>query len=334
MNNVIVIHHNDDDGRCAGAIVYHELLPVFANATPDDFYEYRYGYKLNVRAESIENCRDIYIVDVSIDNELLDFIQKVYDVRKDNMPNIVFIDHHQTSKDWLDEHKDDVFHVFMKYTKRFVRIGISGSLLTWLWSCMTEEERENIPPFDFTAGRTHLAINVGQKNQREYKIPEVVRYVDDWDVWIHDIPSTKYFNLGFGMEKSKHPTSEVWANAIYGDIGYLEKEYISKGRILWGYQNSLNARNLSRAFETSINGIKCLALNSTGNSMVFGNKVAEYPFVVLFYYDGVNKLWKYSFYSDETSGVDVSEIAKTFDGGGHVHASGCHSKKFIFDDEL
>lgn len=325
----IIIHHNDDDGRCAAALVARDIIPVFNRPTKECCYEYRHGYNLVIDDDAIKNANEIYIVDVAIDPQILGFIDKVVELRGEQVPKITFIDHHQTSLDELHALSDD--SNFKKYVHYFIWIGISGTLMTFMYGCFTPEEQKNIPDdFDFTDKYTHFAVHVGKPEQREYKIPWAVRLINDWDVWNHELPETRFFNLGFSMESDKSPMSEIWDSVLYGDDRWLQSKYITTGEVLWKYQEGINGRAMSRAFETEINGVKCLALNQAGNSMVFGDKINEYPMVCLFYYDGVAKLWKYSFYSAEDGGIDVSTIAKTFGGGGHKHASGANTKELIF----
>ena len=307
----IIIHHNDDDGRCAAAIVAREIIPIFNRPRREDCFEYKHGYKLIIPNETIMNATDIYIVDVAIDSEILNFVAKVVELRGDKMPPITLIDHHQSSKDWLEENTDPELNI-NKYVSTFVKMGLSATLLTWLYSTFTMEERKQIPDdFDFTKGYTHLAVHVGKREQREYRIPWAVRLINDWDVWNHELRETKPFNLGFSLLEDKHPMSDIWDSVIYGDERWLDKEYVQPGRIIQQYQERINERAIVRSFDIHLDGIKGLALNQPGgSSLTFGKWIKEYPFVCLFSYDGNAKLWKYSLYSDENNGVDVEKIAK------------------------
>ena len=327
----ILIHHNDDDGRCAGAIVVRELCNVFNRPNADTIFEYKHGYKLMVSDEIIMDANDIYIVDIAIDDQILDFVKKIHDLRGDDMPKITLIDHHQSSKELLrNGSADPRYEIFLMFVKTFVHMGISGALLTYVYAQFTSSERNREPDFDFTEGRTHFKIF---PSGREYRIPWAVRLIDDYDVWKHELLDTKYFNLGFSLEKDKNPLADIWDNVIYGDERWLSRTYIEPGRLLFDYQESLNRRAMSRAFESEIDGVKCLCLNHTGNSMVFGDEIKQYPMVCLFYYDGKIHKWKYSFYSDETTGVDVEKVVKKLSdsSGGHVHAAGAVVDKFIFE---
>ena len=103
----IVIHHNDDDGRCAGAVVVRELCNIWNRPTEETVFEYKHGYQLIIPTDVIEKTDEIYIVDVAIDNQILDLVKLVHDIRGDNMPKITLIDHHKTSKDIMDNGMQD-----------------------------------------------------------------------------------------------------------------------------------------------------------------------------------------------------------------------------------
>lgn len=325
MHESIVIHHCDDDGRCAGAIVTRECIPSFVTMTKDDFFEYRHGYPLVVDDDILNNCRDIYIVDVAIDPTIVEFVEHIHELRGNEMPSIVLIDHHQTSVEWMESHTNPD-HVMNLYVKKFVHMGVSGCLLTWVYGCFTDDERNKFPEFDFSEGRTHVEIGT---NGRQYKIPWAVRLIDDWDVWRHELKETKYFNIGFSLVADKSPNNDIWDSVIYGDDRWLDQTYISNGRLLWDYQCAQNKRNLSHAFTATIGGHECLCLNAYGNSLIFGDLIKEFPMVCLYQYDGRSRKWKYSFYSDEETGIDVAAIAQSFGGGGHKHASGCMMSDLI-----
>ena len=82
--------------------------------------------------------------------------------------------------------------------------------------------------------------------------------------------------------------------------------------------------------------LSCLAVNSGGNSYLFGSLFEEYDAVIPFYFDGA--LWNYSIFSHESKPFDVSLVAKYYlnkygiTGGGHIHAAGWSTPKCIFDD--
>lgn len=325
-----VIHHNDDDGRCAAAIVSRELISVFDTTPPDHYFEYSHGTDLDINWDEIHEHSNVFIVDLALDEYIISLMEKFIEKKC----KIVFIDHHQTSA-------NNIEHAVLKNENVtwFVQIGVSATLLTWIFSSMNDVERATCHgwklgvEYDFTSDMAHFAFYPGTDKQTpDHNIPSVIRYINDWDVWNHEFPETRYFNLAFGMVSDKSPTSDVWDTLIYGDGRYLYTRFIEPGKQLFDYQESLNRRAMKRAFLGEFRGLEeqlGLFLNQTGASLVFGDSIKDYDFVCLFYYDGKAKLWKYSLYSHEEKGIDVEPIARRFGGGGHKHASGFQSTECI-----
>lgn len=324
-----IFYHTDDDGQCAGAIVYRELRNVFEPITDDDIIPYSHTGEITpVEFKSNEH---VYIVDLSLDDTIFN---KVIKPAVEANANVVHIDHHQTTCIY-NESLDDAGKAIMSKVTKFYQIGLSGTMLTWVYALMNEDERKDPCKviFDFTDTFTHVAFNPGRTSMREYSIPDVIRFIDDNDVWRHKFDDTKYFSLGFGMERDKTPTAKVWDNLIYSSNSRETYTYVNNGKLIWEYQSVQNEKNMRNAFESDVFGHKCLCLNGYGNSRIFGDKFDEYPMVCRFNYDGSIDKWRYSLYSstqypDES--VDVSVIAKEHGGGGHRNAAAFIAKEYLF----
>lgn len=335
----LIIHHNDDDGRCAAAIAYRELVPGGWNwPSRTIFQEYKHGYTIP-EAETdddlqiLKATKVIVVVDIAFDNEVLKYIKYVCSLCEET-PKIWWIDHHKSSLNFLDEADDEDAKFIHENIDIMFKVGISGALLTWIVASIPEEHRdevmssENREFYELADDRSAVAIlNVNGVPRKEVGVPMGLRYIDDWDVWRHTMAETKYFNLGFSTQVNKHPQNEVWDKILYGDMRWLQMTYLKPGELLYNYQEAQNKRNMARAFEVELpidlwHSVKLLCLNNTGNSFVFGDKINEYPAVCLFYYDGVIDAWRYSLYSAEESDCDVSSIARMYGGGGHEHAAG------------
>lgn len=324
-----IFYHTDDDGRCAAAIVNTSLTVVFDRPTEDDFIPY--NHVAGIMIPEIKDGETIYIVDLALSTTTFDVIKHC--VNKNC--KIVHIDHHHTTFKFLEQLDEDGLRIMDKVIK-FYKEGISGALLTWVYSCMSDNERAfpNDVAFDFSEKRTHVAFDYNTPDIREYRIPRVVRYIDDNDVWLHDIDETKYFCIAFQLEPEKAPYEEIWNTLIYGSE-FLVFQYINDGKMYWKYQEVMNEKNLWNAFEYEIEGHTCLCLNSNyGNSRIFCEKFHEYPMVCKFGYDGQAGVWRYTFYSSEHNheAVDVSVIASHLGGGGHKHAAGCVLGENIFQN--
>jgi len=329
----IIIHHNDDDGRCAGAIAYRQLVNPF---DPRKIcYEYSHNKQIDVDYDSVRDGEEVFIVDLSLDENIMDIIRKLHEKNC----RITHIDHHVSTVKAM-ENLSDEDKAIMADVRQLVKIGVSGALLTYVFAAMSSDMKNNlsamIDKFDFTEERTHFAFFNNGKRGLDYIVPLGIRWIDDYDVWRHQLEETRYFNLGFSMVKDKSPASEVWDPIVtpsgIRDTELLYSAYVDPGRVIFDYQTTKNEKDLSRGFEYELDGVKCLCVNTTGNSFVFGDKIHEYPMACLFYHTGSN--WHYSLYSSETSddAQDVSIIAENHGGGGHKHAAGFISEKFIFEN--
>ena len=106
---------------------------------------------------------------------------------------------------------------------------------------------------------------------------------------------------------------------------------IEAGKIIKKYfENFLDPHSCGKAFETTLLGHSCLALNTDRKgSQIFGNKIHDYDLVCIFSYNGTK--YSYSIYSAKDN-VNCSKIAENFGGGGHKGASGFSSDKIVFGE--
>lgn len=330
FRDAYIFHHTDDDGKASGAIVTNELITNPYTMIHYGKYNYSHRWEdLNFPSDGEYNEDTVFfIVDLSIDNVIFDAITKAVNAGS----HVIHIDHHKSSIDFINNMNKEQKSIYDKVIS-FVKDGISGCLLTWIFSCMNDIERVNANniEFDLSVGRTHIML----PGNREYVIPPAIRYIDDNDVWIHYHNETKYFNIGFQMETDKSPQNkELWSKLLY-DFKSVKK-YIDEGEIIYRYQSIQNKSIVSRnAFIYTFNykgkDIECLCVNNAyGNSRLFGSEYNEYQIIMKFGFDG--ELWRYTMYSHEKfEDIDVSEIAKLYGGGGHKCAAGFVSNDFIFD---
>lgn len=330
--NIHIYHHNDDDGRCAAAIVNMELINPYNVLTAENFIEYAYGDTIkHPNWDNDEEIKLVYIVDLSLNDVIYDLIQDCLD----HSCKVVYIDHHKTTPEYMVAHpiaESDLFTYFH-------RTGVSACMLTWVYGCMNSEERKhpNSVEFDFAEGYSHVKIN-----NVEYRIPMAIRFIDDNDVWRHGMKETRMFREGFKMEEDKYPfNTKLWNQLLYQSEGNsLCMKYVNNGLIIDKYNKVTDKVVVDNvAFEYELDGIKLLCLNYyRGNSDVFDDKYHEYPAVIKYTQVGLNK-WKYTMYSTEhpvngVEPVDVSQIAKKYGGGGHEHAAGFSLPYNLFNDAV
>lgn len=163
------------------------------------------------------------------------------------------------------------------------------------------------------------------------ELPKFVRLVSDYDCWQFKYsPETEYFKIGIESENND-ALDDVWTKLIHENVyknSLTLPEILKKGKAIKSYIDSTNTYYREHfAYETEIEGYKCLAVNWKTNSWVFGEEVNNYPIVMVYAFDGT--YFTYSIFSIDNS-VDCSKIAEKFGGGGHRGAAGFKSKELLF----
>ncbi|GIA98620.1 hypothetical protein VCSRO184_0270 [Vibrio cholerae] len=146
--------------------------------------------------------------------------------------------------------------------------------------------------------------------------PELIKHIQDRDLWKFELHGTREINAAlysYPMEL------EVWDKLMALDVQQLYQEGVAIDRA-----HLKNVKGLVEycVFESVIAGYTVPTLNC--NYMFAsdaGNIMAEgVPFSAT--YQETDGYRKYSLRSVPQGGIDVSEIAAKFGGGGHKHAAG------------
>lgn len=157
----------------------------------------------------------------------------------------------------------------------------------------------------------------------EFEIPylmaEVADYVEDRDLWKFELRDSKAFNAAI---RSYGLTFKDWDS-------FLEKQHAElplEGEAILRYQSILIDDVCKRADLVTFAGIDRIFMVRCDIhgivSEVGGRLARSRPFAVTFF-DKNKSTRVFSLRSDK-DGMDVSEIAKRFGGGGHKHAAGFH----------
>ncbi len=354
-----ILHHSDDDGRCAGFIAYQYIIDGRDTLTPADFIEYNYAGNLNTRYPKIVYGETVYIVDLSLCDEIYEFIK--YVIEHDG--KVVHIDHHASGieyynafrsklKAWIDNGS---------YTA-FMRNGISGAMLCWIYATVFNSDDRAHPDlalFDFDdddlrykACRIDDKGNPIDKNGNKIdpesrsipKIPDVVRFIDDNDLFKNKITETPAFRWGFTLYQ-KNPLNYIWID-LFDDSNYYKQNALidsimKSGDTIISYKNRTDARILNNGFICHVNGVEVVFVNAPdGNSTIFQEMYDNCDAVCKFSYDGTK--WWFTFYSKTEGGADCKALVDWLkeqyaesdgfvSGGGHVHAAGSTWKKNILE---
>ena len=150
----------------------------------------------------------------------------------------------------------------------------------------------------------------------ETKVPKLIEYIQDRDLWNNILPQTKEFNLGLSAYSFDF---ELWDKID-------ENTLVAEGITIERYQEQKiqemlrEVKFINFAGYKSIPVLNCSVLQSdVVNKML--DKYPQAPFA-LGYHDLKSGKRKWSARSRQSEDVDVTIIAAKFGGGGHKNAAG------------
>lgn len=150
--------------------------------------------------------------------------------------------------------------------------------------------------------------------------PPIVDYVEDRDLWKWELPHSR--------EISAFISSHNKDFLVWDVISGMEVDsVISEGAGILRYQKQCVDTAVSKALPIIIDGYEVLAVNVAESSLisdVAGELAHRKAFgATYFFIDEETIQWSLRSRED---GIDVSEVAKKFGGGGHRNAAGFRTK--------
>lgn len=326
----IMYHKIDNDGRCSASIIYNEFINPFAPLTEKDFIGYNYNESFDEPEFNPEKPETIYIVDVSMDAVIYEFIKKCVD----NGWKVIHIDHHASTTKFVNNLEDKTY---LDKITSYYSSDESATMWTWCFCGMDEEDRLNPSAckIDFTENYDHALIESPNGTKKEIYVPIAVRYVNDQDVFRHQFEETRIFNAATFKIKDKNPWDQIWRDAVYNEKETLRNIMGDGETVLETFkqiQDIIRRNAFEYTFDFDGEKVTAICINSPwGNSDLFGELYNEYPMCVKYAYDGNIKKWRYTFYSNDETGYDCEKVASTmFNGGGHKHAAGGTTDECVF----
>ncbi len=222
----------------------------------------------------------------------IDFIYRPASVIKKmerEAARLVLIDHHVSSKP------------LMAFSKEYwFSLERSGAVLAWEY-------------FHPVEGRgPHRTL------RPEKQIPELLRYVEDSDLWKFKLPNSRAIGAYIGLFDFDFRTWEKLAKELQSSTG--RRRAAERGRLLLKYQEGIISDIIAHAREVRFEGKKVLAANSPVFDSQIGHALAERrpPFGIVWREeDGLIRV------SLRAKGnFDVAKIAQKYGGGGHKAAAG------------
>ena len=366
---LICYHHNDLDGKAAGALVHHMCPRTLAVDTTDSYIMCDYNSKFDKHTIA----DDVFIVDLSFTEKTYQQLLDIIDTAR----TVTWIDHHQSSVDMIRKHFEELQS--KKNLLYLVDTTFCGAVNVYIYFSMLKEHAKEVnhlckinyeagERYEITVQSRRSYIRYGDKSEpltdqpnvtlKKFNvknkldsssytvmvhIPMWLAYVDDYDCWKKNYNNSNFFKLGamLGCDVITPATpaepaefNTFWDNLINNPEGeYLyNQKIIDDGIIISKYLEQQYAdyrRELG--FEWTFNNTKFYCINASADSTVFGNLINRYDAVIMF----KRKVgtWVYSVYASENSSFDCRAFCERLGGGGHPKASGFSSEKFIFTDK-
>lgn len=210
-----------------------------------------------------------------------------------DLVDLTWIDHHKTAiEEWREAGKPPISGI--------AQIGIGACALVW----------------------EHLF---------DGSMPRAVKLLAEYDVWNHEDPDCLPFQYGM-RNLDTDPKANIW-DFVFDEYNYpnLIKGIVSDGRTIIDYetkQNAIKARAM--CFEIMLGSLCCIAANQgITNSKFFDSVWDPKKYDAMLLFNWRKGQWNISLYTDRPD-IDVSEVAKLHDGGGHKGAAGFQCKELPF----
>jgi len=153
------------------------------------------------------------------------------------------------------------------------------------------------------------------KNQLVPKNSWLVDYTEDRDLWRFKLPNSRGVNAGLRIQPFDF---SIW-NILHANPTALAR-CCNDGEAILEEQKVVVDFHVKRAYTVELEGFHVLCVNASCLQSEIGNKLCKnMPYSVTWFVPEPDKM-VFSLRSDE-SGLDVSEVAKAYGGGGHARAA-------------
>ncbi len=146
--------------------------------------------------------------------------------------------------------------------------------------------------------------------------PKFIQYIQDRDLWKWELPYSKEFSAAFDMVPFDFEEFEKYEDdSVFDDA-------VKRGSYILAYSKTVIKKVCDKAASRKLDGKHVLVVNSSHWMSEIGSKLSpDCDFALIWYYDHIDKKIKVSLRSFHDK-IDVSEVAKKFNGGGHKKAAG------------
>ncbi len=146
--------------------------------------------------------------------------------------------------------------------------------------------------------------------------PKFIHYIEDRDLWKWELPYSREFSTALEtvpyefIEYDRFCDDSVFDNAVEG------------GAHMLAYSRAVVGKICERAVHQRFKGMDVMVVNASYWVSEIGNALAIHcDFAAIWHYDHQDKNIRVSLRTSSDS-IDISEIARRFNGGGHRKAGG------------
>ena len=250
-------HHDDLDGKSAGAVVaYFEK-----NYDQNDFFKVDYVMDLSPMLEKIQEGERVYFVDYSFTEPTKWVLEKL----QEKNCEVIWIDHHSSSINLEKEHPE------LQKIKGSRSNDYSGVALVYMYfkNCNFDECPQFIQlvsdydnwVVDFEPYTTFFKLGLDSCNNESLS-----------ELWLTFFEEYKLYEDSFLISLIEN--------------GRVIKQYIN--------EDNKNYRN-NFSYVSEIRGNKCLVVNRKSNSWIFGDQYSNFPLVMVWTFNG--EKYSYSIFS-------------------------------------
>ena len=152
------------------------------------------------------------------------------------------------------------------------------------------------------------------------KIPKLLSYINDFDLWLFKLKETKQISAVLEIYNNKFEAWEKVAKDL--ENSRTRKKYLEQGDVILKYQNKLVNFIIRQAIPVDFEGKKALAVNSNILESEVGNGLVQQGAEVgIIWFIKNGSQLKVSLRSNPKK-IDVSKLALRHGGGGHKGAAG------------
>lgn len=209
---------------------------------------------------------------------------------------LVVLDHHKTSAAAMEtlRKEADPKSMFVFDMEK------SGARLAWEWLIDAFGDVKESTFFGYRKTSSNLLVD----------------YTEDRDLWRWQLTHSREYNAWL---RSFPLDFKVW-DSLYLDYSFTKS--CEQGEAILRRDQQIVDSHVRNAVEMEICGHKVLVVNASTLVSEIAGKLAEgRPFGAVYFDRIKDGKRQFSLRSDK-NGLDVSEIAKSFGGGGHQHAAG------------